>query len=63
MEKARERFIRQIKRIGFRYLIQLGCTRHHLRTICRRELVRVSVLQEYERKVRSCVYARRTGGT
>jgi hypothetical protein len=62
MEKARERFIRQIKKIGFQSLIQLGCTRHHLRTICCRKLVRVSVLHEYERKVRLCVHAWRTGG-
>jgi hypothetical protein len=63
MERASEQLIRQIKRIGFPHLIELGCTRHHLRTICRRELVRVSVLREYERKARLCVSASRTRGT
>jgi hypothetical protein len=51
-EKATERLNRQIKRIGFPHLLELGCTRHHLRKICRREPVGVSVLREYERKVR-----------
>jgi hypothetical protein len=63
MERASERLIRQIKKIGFPHLINLGCTRHHLRTICRRELVRVSVLREYERKVRLGLDEVRTRGT
>jgi len=52
MAKASEWTIRQIKKIGFPSLIQLGCTRHHLRTICRGELVRISVLHEYEQMIR-----------
>ncbi len=51
MKRASENLIRKIKKIGFPSLIQFGCTRHHLRTICRREPVRVSVLHEYERMV------------
>jgi hypothetical protein len=50
--KAGDWMIRQIRKIGFPSLIQLGCTRHHLRTICHRERVRVSVLREYEQMIR-----------
>jgi hypothetical protein len=53
--KPKESLIRKIKKIGFPALIQIGCTRFLLRAICRRELVRMSTLNEYEQKVEEYV--------
>ena len=48
---AREKFVRRIKKIGIRKLINHGCSEKILRKICRREMVRISALNEYERIV------------
>lgn len=56
---AREKLIRKIKRIGIRELIRRGCSEKILSRICRRELVKVSTLLEYERILNVCVYEHR----
>jgi len=48
---AREKFIRKIKKIGIRKLIKHGCGERILRKICRKEMVRISTLNAYERIV------------
>ena len=53
MAKPKESLVRKIKKIGFPALIQIGCTRFLLRTICRREFVRADTLNEYEEMVNS----------
>jgi hypothetical protein len=48
---AREQLIRTIKKIGFRELERQKCNRSTLQKICKREMVRNSLLNEYERKI------------
>jgi hypothetical protein len=52
MEKPSEYLILRIKKIGIRKLMSAGCGRRILEKICRRELVRVSTLHEYEQMIR-----------
>ena len=50
---AREKFIRKIKKIGDSKLIKHGCSRKILERIRRKEMVQTSILNEYERIVKS----------
>jgi hypothetical protein len=61
MAKADEWLIQQVKKVGFPPLLQIGCTRYHLRAICRRELVCVSVLREYDQRLRKYKSGRKEG--
>jgi hypothetical protein len=47
-----ERLIRKIKKIGIRRLVSFGLGRRVLERICRRELVNVAALREYEQLIR-----------
>jgi hypothetical protein len=51
LARACERVIRKIKRIVIRELVRRGCSRRILDKIYGRELVAVSMLNEYERRV------------
>jgi hypothetical protein len=50
--RASERLIRLIKKIGIRKLVRSGLGRRMLEKICRRELVNLATLREYDRLVR-----------
>jgi hypothetical protein len=52
LTRASERLIRRIKKIGMRRLVNFGLGRRILEKICRRELVNVATLREYDRLVR-----------
>jgi len=54
LTRASERLIRLIKTNGIRKLVRFGLGRRNLEKICRRELVNVATLREYERMVRAC---------
>jgi hypothetical protein len=47
-----ERLIRKIKKLGIRQLVRFGLSRRKLDKICRRELITIATLREYERMVR-----------
>jgi hypothetical protein len=51
MAKASETLIRKIRKIGIRELVRFGCGERILEKICRRQLVRVSTLHEYEQMI------------
>ncbi len=50
--RASESLIRKIKNIGIRPLVNFGLGRRILENICRRELVNLATLREYDRLVR-----------
>ncbi len=49
---ASERLIRMTKKIGIRRLVGFGLGRRILEKICQRELINLTTLREYERKIR-----------